>query len=459
MAKIKFQIPVQNGDRIELDIQALASSGDGIGHHEGYTIFVPGGVPGDRISGRVVKTTPRFGVMEISQWVNRSLKRAIPHCPVFPQCGGCKLQDLTYEAQIEFKVNVVRDDLLRIGKIKIPESIQIFPANPPYFSRNKGGFALQQVHRKLKIGFFREGTHAVVDSECCDAMHPTINHVKEIIRNHIEYYKVSIYDEFKHLGFLRSIIVRHSLKTDEFLIGFITMPGNFPKDFVNCLAKEFYGQSLLPVGMVQNINSNKTNILFGKKQQTLWGRNYLVEKLGDLQFHLSLTSFFQVNSEQTIRLYDLILDWTGSVGGWVVDAFCGIGGITLWLAKAGHSVVGIEVEPKAVEDAKLSAKLNKIDSVQFITGRLEDRIFDCKKFEGIETIILDPPRKGCSESVIKEIHRLRPKKIIYVSCNPATLARDLAFFCPNAYTMQDIAVIDMFPQTAHIEIAVRLEAK
>ena len=353
---------------------------------------------------------------------------------------------------MEFKVSVVKDALKHIGKIQTP-SIKSIPAEKTYHYRNKGSFAIQKQGGFLRMGFFKQGSHDVVSTEKCEILHEQINDAKEFIRELLIKHQVSIYDEKKHLGLVRELVIRHSPETNQLLVGLVTTPGDFPEEFLQDLTDKDSCKKLNIYGVVQNINSQKTNVILGKETRTLFGKGQINEKLGKINFKISLTSFFQVHPEQTIRLFETIADWAKNCTGRILDAFCGVGAISLWLGQSGMRVVGIEELPQAVLDAQASAKKNSIDSCTFIEGKVEEHIRKFKE-QDIEIIILDPPRKGCSEWIIKAVSEIRPKKIIYVSCNPSTLARDLARI--ESYDIKDIAVIDLFPQTQHVETAALL---
>lgn len=458
MAKLKLNIPVKKGDRLELDVETLASSGDGLCRHEGYTLFSPGGLPGDRILGKVVKVTPRFGVVNMLKTIELSKDRVDPPCPVFYKCGGCKFQDLNYEKQLQFKMQVVKDSLQRIARLEAPENIEIIPADSQYQYRNKGSFAVQGNTGKPQIGFYAEGSHDVADSEGCDILLPAINKAKEWVRKLLVKYEISIYHERSHRGLLRGLVIRHSTSTGETLVGLVTNKGRFPRNFLAELSQEKNLKELGIVGLIQNINSQNTNVIMGPENRVLWGKNHYTENLGGLTFNLSLGSFFQVHSKQAEKLYGLINQWTGETESQtVVDAYSGSGGIALWLAKQGKNVIGIEKYEPAMEDAQKSAESNSLSNCRFLTGTVEEHAPKLASRENIHTFIVDPPRKGCSETVIKTLLEVKPRQIIYVSCNPSTLARDLERL--EGYDIKDIKVFDMFPQTQHVETAVRLIAQ
>ena len=455
MAKRKLNIPVKRGDRLELDVETLASSGDGLCRHEGYTLFTPGGIPGDRVRGKVIKTTPRFGVVDVFDRMQLSKDRVDPPCPVFFKCGGCKFQDLNYEKQLEFKIQVVRDSLSRIGRVELPEKIEAFAADRQYHYRNKGSFAVQGKTSDPQIGFYSEGSHDVADSPVCDILLEPINKAKEWLRELLKKNQISIYHEQHHRGLVRGLVIRHSESTGETLVGLITNEGRFPRSFLAELTNEKELKELGIVGLIQNINPKPTNVILGKENKILWGKERLTDKLEDVSFHLSLGSFFQIHSGQTLQLYDLVSGWVDEAKEkTIIDAYSGSGGIALWLAAKGKKVIAIEQFEPAMEDARLSAETNGITHCQFLTGNVEEHAPIVVSKEKVHTFIVDPPRKGCSESVIKTLLESKPEQIIYISCNPSTLARDLERL--EGYQVQDLRVIDMFPQTQHIETAVLL---
>ncbi len=455
MSKEKHILPVKLGDRLDLKVETLASSGDGLCRHEGYTLFIPTGLPGDVAQCEIVKTTPRFGVARAIEFSERSKNRVEAPCPVFPECGGCKLQHLNYDSQMAFKAQSVTDALERIGKIKIPVPIETVPAERTLHYRNKGSFALGHRRGKPRIGFYKEATHEVVDSTTCDTVLEPINTIKEWLRGLMQQHRLSIYHEKNHKGLVRGLVVRNSPETGESLLGFVTTTGEFPPKFVEQLLNRKSLIDLGIVGVVRNINNIKTNVIFGNKTETLWGQDFLTDRLGDLKFQLSLTSFFQVNPFQTVKLYECIKEWVLQKPGPVLDTYCGNGGISLWLAQAGIGVTGVDNSAASVADAKESAKRNNLPNCRFVQGSIEQFLEDPNALGSAQTLIVDPPRKGCSEQVIDAISKMKVERLIYVSCNPATLARDLARL--TDYSIKAIKVIDMFPQTAHVETAVLLE--
>jgi 23S rRNA (uracil1939-C5)-methyltransferase len=474
MAKSKFVIPVKCGAKLDLTVDDIASSGDGISRYNGYTLFIPNAIKGDRVFVEVIKTTPRFGVTRLIKLIIPSPDRITPECKVYSDCGGCQLQHLKYDKQINFKKKVVKDNLERIGKIPIKEDIDIIPAQHPFFYRNKGIFSFKRTRKGLKVGFFAKGTHRVIDIGYCPVLLKPINEVKEAIRRIIEKSNVSVYNETHHKGFLRGLIIRESANTKESLVGLITTEGSLDKTIIEEIAginDDLKGDYKIS-GIVQNINSAKTNIILGTENRLLWGRDYINESLGDIAYRLSLTSFFQINPYQTELLFKTVEEMIGGAGGSALDIYSGIGSLALQLAKyTSHPlpsgerdgvrgrIIGIEENEIAVKDARLSAERNKIENCSFLTGTAEDILKSFKERTDIKAVILDPPRKGCSEHVIDSVLQIKPEKIVYISCNPSTLSRDLHRLCNLIYDIKKVRVIDMFPQTVHTETVVFLEQK
>ncbi|MBI3600350.1 MAG: 23S rRNA (uracil(1939)-C(5))-methyltransferase RlmD [Nitrospinae bacterium] len=461
MAKSKFVIPVKCGARLDLTVEDIASSGDGISRYNGYTLFIPNAIGGDRVFAEVIKTTPRFGVTRLIKLITPSPDRIAPECRVYSECGGCQLQHIKYDKQMEFKKKVLKDNLERIGKIVLKEDIEVIPAQRPFFYRNKGIFSFKRTRKGLKVGFFAKGTHRVIDIGYCPVLLKPINEVKEAIRRIIEKSNISVYNETHHKGFLRSLIIRESAKTKEILIGLITTEGSLDKKIIEEIAginDDLKGDYKI-AGIVQNINSVKTNIILGSENRLLWGRDYINESLGGIAYRLSLTSFFQINPYQTEILFKIVEDMLKDLTDTVLDIYSGIGSMALQLAKHHLTVIGIEENEVAVMDAGRSAERNNIKNCSFLTGAAEDIL---KSFEGrtdIKAVILDPPRKGCSEEVLNSLLKIKPEKIVYISCNPSTLSRDLHKLCYNLYEIKKVKIIDMFPQTVHTETVVFLKRK
>ena len=448
-------IPVQAGDRIELTVETMASSGDGICRYEGYAIFLPSGIIGDRALTEIVKTAPRFATAKVVELVQPSSFRKTPPCPVFPLCGGCRFQDLAYEKQMEFKVRTVADALQRIAGIEPSVEIKSIPAEDPWRYRNRASFSVSKKGKKVSLGFLRRGSRQVVDSNQCGILLDPVNAIKEWIRELLQNHNISIFDPKRRKGFFGGLTVHCSEGTGESLIGFLTTRGNFSGEFIRAISDPEKVKQFGVAGIVQTVSPRKTMVTQKGEDRVLWGKGYLTEQLGDVRWRLSSGSFFQVNPRQTVKLYNIVRDWAcEDMEGLALDIYCGNGGISLWLAQAGLHVLGIEESARAVEDARASAKMNGFDHCQFQTGRAENCLESLETDKPIGTVIVNPPRQGCSPKALQAIADLSPRRIIYVSCNPATLARDLKKL--TSYTVRDIYAIDMFPQTQHVETAVLL---
>ena len=461
MSKVKKIIPVKAGEKIELTVENMASTGDGIWRYRGYTLFLPDCIAGDKVLARVVKVTPRFGVCESFKTISPSSMRVEPFCSVYFKCGGCQLQCLPYKKQTEFKIGVVKDSLERIGKLKIIKEPLLIPAASPTHYRNKGIFPISHKGGRIKIGFYARGSHDIVDFRDCPVMIEPINQIKEAVRLIIEKHNPSIYNETSHQGLIRNLIIRGSVKEKEFLIGLVTTAGEINKKIIKEMASinEVARGKYRVVGIVQNINTKKTNVVLGKDNRVLWGKGNFCYAIGRIKYQLSLTSFSQVNSFQSEQLNRVVEDMVADTEGAILDAYCGIGNLALWLGAKGRQVTGIEENEEAIKNAAFSAKENRITNCSFIAGTVENFLDDIKYKKEFPVVILNPPRKGCSDEVIEKLLKMGPRKIIYVSCNPASLARDLNKLCSVIYAIKDLSVIDMFPQTIHMETVVLLQNK
>ena len=456
-----FQIPVKVGQKIELTIDSLAAGGEAVGKHEGYTIFVPGGAPGDRLKVEIIEAKKNYGRAKILEILAPSSERINPRCPSFPDCGGCQWQHLSYPAQLKWKKQIVIDSLTRIGGLSSDLVRDTLGMEDPWFYRNKIQYPFGLKGDQIIMGYFRQGTHQVIDLKECFIQHPYLTQIAYIVRDAVRRYKLSVYNEETHQGLLRHFIARLSFKTGEALLGLvinghaIPYAGRMVEEIVRDVKKNLPARI---VGFVQNINTKRGNVILGEKTEALFGENRLMEYLGGLRFQISIESFFQVNPLQAERLYKLVEDLSEvSKKEVVIDAYSGIGCIALWLAPLAREIYGIEEVLEAWEDAQSNAKLNKIKNVTFGCGKVEVLLPDLlKRGVKVEIIILDPPRQGCSPKAIEAVIKTQPKRIVYVSCNPATLARDLKVFTQSGYMVELVQPVDMFPQTFHVEAVATL---
>lgn len=454
---MNLTIPVKKNQYIEMTITGLGHEGQGVGKYEGYTLFVPDSLPGDKIKIKVVKVNKNFGFGRLIEIIESSPNRVQSECLVYKQCGGCQLQHLSYTEQLEWKRTLVHDNLIRIGKI---EDIIINPTigmSNPWNYRNKSQVPFAEIEGGLAAGFYSKGTHQVIDMNECLIQHEQNNRLVQIIRHISEEIGITVYNETTHQGILRHVIVRVGVTTDELMLILVTNGRDF-KDKEE-LVKRIIEEVPNLTSLIQNINELKTNVIMGKESTTLYGQDVIYDTIGDIRFAISPRSFYQVNPEQTKILYDKALEYAGLTGNeTVIDAYCGIGTISLFLAQKAKHVYGVEIVPEAIDDAKRNAKINGVTNVTFEVGTAEEILPEWKK-RGISAgvIVVDPPRKGCEQALLQAIIEIKPDRIVYVSCNPSTLARDLRILENGGYKAKEAQPVDMFPQTVHVETVVRIE--
>lgn len=442
-----------------INIDDLGHDGEGIGHVEGMAVFVEGGVPGDILKIKIIDIKKNFAVGKIIKVVKSSEKRVIPPCPVALVCGGCQLQHINYKAQLEIKTQKVRSAVERIGKI---QGVEVFDAKGmenPFRYRNKAQFPVGIANNSPLIGFYKKGSHEIVDTESCILQHDFTDNLIKVIKEYIKQSKVSVYDERTGKGILRHIVSKVGFATGEIMVVVVTNGKILPdRDLlINLLIEAIPGLN----SVVQNINTKAGNTILGRECITLFGSASIRDKLLDLAFNISPLSFFQVNPLQTEVLYRKVLEFADLKGSETVfDVYCGIGTISLFLAGTAKHVFGIEEVDSAIEDANENAKLNAIVNTTFLAGKAERVIVDLhKKGINADVIVVDPPRKGCDEVVLNTIAEIKPEKLIYVSCNPATLARDLRILEDKGYRTKIVQPVDLFPNTMHVECVVCIQKR
>ncbi|RYM05159.1 23S rRNA (uracil(1939)-C(5))-methyltransferase RlmD [Sporolactobacillus sp. THM7-7] len=444
-------IPVAKNDQIDVTFSDLTQDGSAVAKVNGYTLFVPGGLPGEKAKIHVLKTKKSYGYGRILELTQVSGSRVDPPCPFYDTCGGCHIQHISSAGQLAYKREMVKNALERIGGFTDIAVNETLGMDEPWRYRNKiqVPFALQNGHPVF--GFYKKRSHQIVDMDHCIITDPIIDKVVQKARQIAEEKGIAPYDEVRNRGVLRHIMARIGSRTGEVMVVFVTRTRDLPfrKVFIRELTQAFPQIK----SIVQNVNRKKTNAILGDETKTLWGRDVIYDKIGEVTFSISARSFFQINPVQTELLYGKALEYAGLTGKeTVIDAYCGIGTISLFLAKQAKKVYGVEIVPEAIEDARQNAALNKITNAQFEAGKAEDVIPKWRQ-QGIQpdVIIVDPPRKGCDASLIDTMIDMRPERIVYVSCNPATLARDLKLLTGGGYGVKKVQPVDMFPQTTHIE--------
>ncbi|WP_425341262.1 23S rRNA (uracil(1939)-C(5))-methyltransferase RlmD [Brevibacillus borstelensis] len=456
-------LPVQLGQIADVEITGLSHEGAGVGRVEGYTLFVPGALAGERVRVRVSHVKKNFGFAELLEVVEKSPSRALPPCPVYDRCGGCSLQHLAYEEQLVHKQQIVKDNLRRIGGFSIEgeDAVTVHPTlgmSDPWRYRNKAQVPIGEQNGALVGGFYAERSHEIIDMNECMIQHPANDEAVAAVKMIAAELQIKPYDEVNHAGLLRHVVVKVGARTGEVMVVLVTTEEFIPQK--EKLVDSIRGRLSGVKSIVQNINPAKTNVIFGDKTIALWGSGVIYDYIGPIKFAISARSFYQVNPVQTEVLYNKTLEYAGATGTeTVIDAYCGIGTISLFLAQKSRHVYGVEIVPEAIADANRNAELNGIENVTFETGPAE-AVIPAWKEQGIrpDVIVVDPPRKGCDEALLTTILEMKPERVVYVSCNPSTLARDLKVLA-ELYAVKEVQPVDMFPHTGHVECCVSLLRK
>lgn len=446
---------MQINDELELKIENLGSNGEGVAHLP-LTVFVPGALPGEIVWGKITLLKKNYAVAKLLKILTPSDERVQPRCPIYDRCGGCQLQHFSYEGQLWVKRQQVEDALTRIGHLAC-EVQPVLGMDNPWYYRNKMQFPVNQRGGKLAIGCYAVQTHSVINTTSCLIQAEANNIVAQVVRDWMERFHIPAYNEKNQKGLVRHVMARVG-KDNQVMAVLITNGEKIPhlKELVAALSQEIVTLK----SMIQNINTRATNIIMGNKTKLLWGSESIQQNLGGFDFDISAQSFFQVNTAQAVVLYDRALQGAALTGGeTVVDVYCGTGTIALYLAQKAKKVYGIEIVAPAIENAKENAKHNGITNAEFICG---DAGVELPKLlqKGVkpDVVVMDPPRAGCEERVVRAIMQVAPKRVVYVSCNPATLARDLAIF-NEIYEIQNVQPVDMFPHTTHVETVVVMGLK
>ncbi len=447
----------RKNDIVTLEIVDCGTDGEGIGKADGFTVFVKDAVIGDTVTAKIMKAKKNYGYGRLMEILKPSPYRVDPICPSARQCGGCQLQAVSYEEQKAFKEKKLRGHLERIGGFKELPMEPLIGMDEPYHYRNKAQFPVgRNKEGRIVTGFYAGRTHAIIENRDCALGIPQNKEVLDRVIAHMEKYNIAPYDEMTGKGLVRHIFVRYGFFTGELMVCLIINGQDFPhqKELVEKLG-EIPGMTSISL----NINKKRNNVILGDKVKTIWGKEYITDKIGDISYEISPLSFFQVNPHQTWKLYSKALEYADLHGEETVwDLYCGIGTISLFLAQKAKFVRGVEIVPAAIEDARRNAHLNEIDNVEFFVGKAEEVLPREYEKNGVyaDVIVVDPPRKGCDEMLLKTILKMQPKRVVYVSCDSATLARDLRFLCDNGYELKKVCGVDQFPQTVHVETVVLL---
>ena len=476
-------------DEFELEITDLGSTGEGIGKIDGYTLFVKDALIGDKVRVKVMKTKKNYGYARMLEIIKPSEYRVEPECPVARQCGGCQLQHCSYEKQLSWKEEKVANCLRRIGgapvyteekyrKYKNAEEQQnaentaesktpiimepILRMDKPVHYRNKAQFPVGYDKDGNPVaGFYAGRTHSIIPQTDCLIQHECNKQIVETVLEFMKKYNVTAYDEKKNRGIVRHILTRVGKATGEVMVCLVINAKKLPhsEEFVEMIKN--CGINLEIKSITVNINRENTNVILGEKVETLYGQSYIEDYIGDIKYRISPLSFYQVNPEQTKKLYQTALEFADIKEGEVVwDLYCGIGTISLFMAREAAKVCGVEIVPQAIEDAKQNAKLNNITNAEFFVGAAEDVVPTQYEKSGgrlrADVVTLDPPRKGCDEKLLDTVVKMAPSRIVYVSCDPGTLARDVKVLTDKGYEVKRVRACDMFGGSFHVETVVLL---
>ena len=450
----------RKNDIVTLKIEDCGIDGEGIGKADGFTVFVKDAVIGDTVRAKIMKAKKNYGYGRLEEIITPSPDRVEPKCQFARQCGGCQLQALSYEKQLEFKTSKVRGHLERIGGFTDIPMEKILGMEQPFHYRNKAQFPVgKSKDGRIITGFYAGRTHSIIENRDC-ALGVTRN--KEVLDRviaHMEKFHIQPYDENTGKGLVRHVLIRYGFFTDEMMVCLIINGEKLPDE--EALVKSLR-QIPEAVSVMVNVNKKRNNVILGEKVRLLWGKPYITDKIGEISYQISPLSFFQVNPYQTGRLYGKALEYAQLSGNETVwDLYCGIGTISLFLAQKAKMVRGVEIIPAAIENAKENARLNGFDNTEFFVGKAEEVLPEqfARTGERADVIVVDPPRKGCDETLLSTIIEMQPDRVVYVSCDSATLARDLKYLCERGYELKKVCPVDMFPNTVSVETVVLLSHK
>ena len=462
---------MNKNDIVTVEITDIGVSGEGIGHVDGYTLFIKDAVIGDVVEAKVMKAKKNYGYARLMKVITPSEYRVEPKCAFARRCGGCQIQEMSYDRQLVFKNQKIRGNLERIGgftKDQIDTVMQpVVGMEHPFGYRNKAQFPFGTDKEGNPItGFYAGRTHDIIANTDCALGVEQNKEILEIILQYMRENKIKSYDEKTGKGLIRHALIRYGFKTKEIMVCLVVNGKKLPK------AERLIEKLIQIEGMTSitiSPNTRRDNVIMGDSYEILWGQGYITDYIGNVKYQISPLSFYQVNPVQTEKLYGLALEYADLKGDETVwDLYCGIGTISLFLAQKAKQVYGVEIVPQAIDDAKENAKINAIDNAEFFVGKAEEVLPEYyaeyeREHNGetahADVIVVDPPRKGCDETLLETIVKMQPEKVVYVSCDSATLARDLKYLCANGYEIKMCRGVDQFPQSVHVETVVLLSHK
>ena len=450
----------RKNDLVTLEIEDCGIDGEGIGKADGFTVFVKDAVIGDTVTAKIIKAKKNYGYGRLMEVLKPSPYRVEPKCEFARQCGGCQLQALSYDQQLVFKTNKVKGHLERIGGFTDIPMEPIIGMDELFHYRNKAQFPVgRNKEGKIVTGFYAGRTHNIIENRDCALGVAENKEVLDRVIAHMEKYGIEPYNEATGKGLVRHVLIRYGYFTKEVMVCLILNGNKIPKEeqFVKSLC-EIPGMTSITI----NVNKKHSNVILGEEIRLLWGQEYITDRIGDISYQISPLSFYQVNPMQTQKLYAKALEYADLHGQETVwDLYCGIGTISLFLAQKAKFVRGVEIVPAAIENAKENAKLNGLENTEFFVGKAEEVLPREYKKNGVyaDVIVVDPPRKGCDETLLETMVEMNPDRIVYVSCDSATLARDLKYLCERGYELRKVCPVDQFGMTVHVETVVLLSHK
>lgn len=451
---------IKKNELFVVKIEDMSETGEGIGKLDGYIWFIKDAVIGDEVEVKAMKMKKNYGFARLMRVITPSVHRVEPLCPVARSCGGCQLQTMEYEEQLRFKERKIYNNITRIGKFDRVPMLPIIGMEHPWCYRNKAQFPFgKNKEGEIIAGFYAGRTHAIIENSDCLLGVELNSRILEKIKLFMREYGIEPYNEEKHTGLVRHALIRIGFQTGEVMVCLVINGRKLP-----------YGEKLVEylleipqmTSISFNINTDKTNVILGKEVKNLYGPGYIRDYIGKIEYRISPLSFYQVNPVQTEKLYSTALEYAGLTGKETVwDLYCGIGTISLFLAQKAKRVYGVEIVPEAIEDAWENAKINGIDNVEFFVGKAEEVLPEQYEKNRVyaDVIVVDPPRKGCDEVCLDTIVKMAPEKVVYVSCDSATLARDLRYLADRGYEVGMVRGCDMFPMGGHVETIVLLVRK
>lgn len=447
----------RKNDLVTLEIEDCGIDGEGIGKADGFTVFVKDAVIGDTVTAKIIKAKKNYGYGRLMEVLKPSPYRVEPKCEFARQCGGCQLQALSYDQQLVFKTNKVKGHLERIGGFTDIPMEPIIGMDELFHYRNKAQFPVgRNKEGKIVTGFYAGRTHNIIENRDCALGVAENKEVLDRVIAHMEKYGIEPYNEATGKGLVRHVLIRYGYFTKEVMVCLILNGNKISKEeqLVKSLC-EIPGMTSITI----NVNKKHSNVILGEEIRLLWGQEYITDRIGDISYQISPLSFYQVNPMQTQKLYAKALEYADLHGQETVwDLYCGIGTISLFLAQKAKFVRGVEIVPAAIENAKENAKLNDLENTEFFVGKAEEVLPREYKKNGVyaDVIVVDPPRKGCDETLLETMVEMNPERIVYVSCDSATLARDLKYLCERGYELRKVCPVDQFGMTVHVETVVLL---